>query len=129
MRSNFSKPSLYFQPFFDLNQGSADCKIDNFVAIKSFRLKIRPSTAVATLHCLIKILLILLIGSLSNCVSSIGRVFRSVVDTHFDYPESKRWISTTVQAILVILSRVDASFNRKSAATRFAVLFCFLVEL
>jgi len=44
--SIFSKLSLYFQLFFDPNQGSAGSIIDNFVTINSFPLKIRLSMAV-----------------------------------------------------------------------------------
>jgi len=99
------------------------------VTIKYFSLKIRSSTAIATLCCLKKVSLILPVGLLSNCVSSIGCVFRSVVGTHFDHPESKCWISTTVQAIPVVLSRVDALFKHKSAAVRILFLSRFFIEL
>ena len=129
MRSIFSKLSPYFQLFFDLNQASAGFKINNFMTIKSFSLKIRPSTAIAKLCCLKKVSLFFSIGSLSYSGSSIDWFFCSVSNTYFDHPESKRWISTTVQTILVNLSRVDASLKRKSAARRFAFLFVLVVEL
>ena len=129
MRIIFSKSSLYFQLFFDPNQGSAGFKIDNFVTIKSFPLKIRPSTAIATIHCLKKVSLILFIRASSYSVSSIGLVFRSVVDTYFDYLKSKRWISTTVQEILVVLSLVDGPLKLKFAAIRFVFLFVLVVKL
>jgi len=129
LRSIISKSSLYFQLFFDLNQGSASFKINNFVTIKSFSLKIRPSTAIATLRRLTKVLLILLIDSLSNCVPNIDRVFRRVLNTYFDHPESKRWISTTTQAFFLILLRIDGPFKRQSAARNFAILFVLVVEL
>jgi len=94
-----------------------------------FSLKIRPSTAVATLHCLKKVLLILFIQSLSYSDSSIDWFVCTVSTTYFDYLKSKCWISMTVQAILVILSRIDGLLKRKSAARIFVFLFILVVEL
>jgi len=129
LRSNFSKPSLHFQLFFDLNQGSASSKINNFVTIKPFPLQILPSTAVATLCRLKKVSLFFSVGSLSYNDSSIDWFSCSVSNTYFDHPKSKRWISTTVQAILVVLLRIDGPLKRKSAARKFAFLFRIVVEL
>jgi len=129
LRSIISKPSLHFQQFFDPNQGSAGFKIDNFVTIKSFPLKVRPSTAVATLRRLKKISLPLSVGSLSYSDSSIDWFFCSVSNTYFDHQTSKRWISTTVQAILIIFSCIDGQLKCQFAARRFVFLFVLVVEL
>jgi len=99
------------------------------VTIKSFSFKIRSSTAALTLRHLKKVSLFFSVGSLSYSDSSIDWFSCSVSNTYFDTPKSKRWVSTTVQAILVVLSRVDASFNRKSAARKLAFLFVLVVEL
>jgi len=69
------------------------------------------------------------IGSLSYSDSSIDWFSCSVLNTYFDHPKSKRWISTTVEAIFVILSRIDVPFKRQSAARRFVFLFVLVVEL
>jgi len=85
--------------------------------------------AVAMLHYLKNVLLVLHISSLSNCISSIGLVFCGVVDTHFDHPESKRWILTMVQTIPVVFSCGNAWFKRKFAAARILFLSRFFIEL
>jgi len=99
------------------------------VTIKPFPLKIRPSTAAATLRRLKKVSLFFSAGSLSYNDSNIDWFSCSVSNTYFDHPKSKRWISTTVQAILVVLLRIDGPLKRKSAARKFAFLFRIVVEL
>jgi len=99
------------------------------VTIKPFPLKIRPSTAAATLRRLKKVSLFFSVGSLSYNNSSIDWFSCSVLNTYFDHPKSKRWISTTVKAILVVLLRIDGPFKRKSAARGFVFLFILVVEL
>jgi len=85
--------------------------------------------AVATLRRLKKVSLFFSVGSLSYNDSSIDWFFCSVSNTYFDHPKSKRWISTTVQAILVILLRKDGPSKLKFAASKFVFLFILVVEL
>jgi len=81
------------------------------------------------LHRLKKVSLFFFFESLSNSVSSIGLVFRSVVDTYFDYLKSNCLISTTVWENLAILLCVNASLKQKFAARSFAFLFYLVAKL